>query len=486
VKTINNESFSYSLPSTTIVSDLKRLLRDSTAIDIPRQRLIFRGRVLQDDLLLTDYSIACGNVLHMVARPAVDTESEEESRRARNHSASDPTGAQSSGHGFSHYSSENGGSFDNNSTGHENQLQRLSRNELELFNQLMTGESHSHQENIGGIIIHNQQDIQRQQMYSSDISSYSFQSASRFAVLPTVVAPGAPSSSANANIGPTTSISPRPNSNSSSESIERIRQGLLTMETIMSTMDRSVFTSSEHSRRQRSAEAAALKESPLVDQGKSVTSSTNASNGSDNETSAGSVFAQSIGDIPARGNSAAMNVFNDGTSRRGEFNMDQLSSEAPNSTGKRKSQSMSGQQSNEKSSAQDGCSSVEAAQELSNKSGTAAVVELKVAARQSNSDLNEGNSNASHSASECPREAGTGSGTGTGTGQGAQAIERERETRLFFVGQWVDVKDTVSQWLEATVMAVDLIEQRVFVHYNGWCVAAALIAMPESCFAADD
>ena len=55
-------------------------------------------------------------------------------------------------------------------------------------------------------------------------------------------------------------------------------------------------------------------------------------------------------------------------------------------------------------------------------------------------------------------------------------VERERETereaaggsRRFFVGQWVDVKDTVSQWLEATIMMVDLVERRVFVHYNGW------------------
>jgi Ubiquitin family len=494
VKTINNESFSYSLPSTTIVSDLKRMLRDSTAIDIPRQRLIFRGRVLQDDLLLTDYSIACGNVLHMVARPAVDSESEEESRRARSQSASDPTGAQSSSHGFSHFSTENGGSLENISAGHENQLQRLSRNELELFNQLMTGESHSHQENIGGIIIQNQQDLQRQQMYSSDISSYSFQSASRFAVLPTVVAPGAPSSSTHANIGPTTSTSPRPNSNSSSESIERIRQGLLTMETIMSTMDRSVFTSSEHSRRQRSSDAAALTEPLLADQGKSVVSfSTIASSGSDNETSAASVFSHIIGDIPARGNAAVINVLNDGTSRKGESNADQLSSEAAYSTGKRKSQSMSGQQSNEKSSARDGCTE-EAAQELSNNSGAAAVAELKVAARKLNSDLNEGNLNPSHSESEGPGEAagGTGSGTGTSSSTGQRAegsvraheIERERETRLFFVGQWVDVKDTVSQWLEATVMAVDLIEQRVFVHYNGWCVAATVTGFGhESCFA---
>jgi large subunit ribosomal protein L40e len=40
--------------------------------------------------------------------------------------------------------------------------------------------------------------------------------------------------------------------------------------------------------------------------------------------------------------------------------------------------------------------------------------------------------------------------------------------RVFFVGQWIDVKDTVSQWLEATIMAMDNAGRRVFVHYNGW------------------
>lgn len=39
---------------------------------------------------------------------------------------------------------------------------------------------------------------------------------------------------------------------------------------------------------------------------------------------------------------------------------------------------------------------------------------------------------------------------------------------VFYVGQWVDVKDTVSQWLEATVLQVDMSARRVFVHYNGW------------------
>jgi hypothetical protein len=40
--------------------------------------------------------------------------------------------------------------------------------------------------------------------------------------------------------------------------------------------------------------------------------------------------------------------------------------------------------------------------------------------------------------------------------------------RRFFVGQWVDVKDTVAQWLEATVMEINEAERLMFVHYNGW------------------
>jgi hypothetical protein len=33
-------------------------------------------------------------------------------------------------------------------------------------------------------------------------------------------------------------------------------------------------------------------------------------------------------------------------------------------------------------------------------------------------------------------------------------------------GQWIDVKDTIEQWLEAQV--VDVKDNRVYVHYNGW------------------
>lgn len=40
--------------------------------------------------------------------------------------------------------------------------------------------------------------------------------------------------------------------------------------------------------------------------------------------------------------------------------------------------------------------------------------------------------------------------------------------RKFEIGMWIDAKDTIDQWLEAQVM--DLRDNQVFVHYNGWGV----------------
>ncbi|CEG50016.1 Ubiquitin-like protein, regulator of apoptosis [Plasmopara halstedii] len=41
-----------------------------------------------------------------------------------------------------------------------------------------------------------------------------------------------------------------------------------------------------------------------------------------------------------------------------------------------------------------------------------------------------------------------------------------RSSRQFFVGQWLDVKDTVNQWLESTVM--DIADGKILIHYHGW------------------
>ena len=38
--------------------------------------------------------------------------------------------------------------------------------------------------------------------------------------------------------------------------------------------------------------------------------------------------------------------------------------------------------------------------------------------------------------------------------------------RKLIVGEWVDVKDTIDQWLEAQV--IDIKENKVYIHYNGW------------------
>lgn len=51
-----------------------------------------------------------------------------------------------------------------------------------------------------------------------------------------------------------------------------------------------------------------------------------------------------------------------------------------------------------------------------------------------------------------------------------RSSHRSLQERDFFVGQWLDVKDTVNQWLEATVMEINRRERLVKIHYNGWPV----------------
>jgi len=49
------------------------------------------------------------------------------------------------------------------------------------------------------------------------------------------------------------------------------------------------------------------------------------------------------------------------------------------------------------------------------------------------------------------------------------ATPSRRIPPAFYAGQWVDVEDTVHQWLEATIMRVEQEPvRRVLIHYNGW------------------
>lgn len=51
-----------------------------------------------------------------------------------------------------------------------------------------------------------------------------------------------------------------------------------------------------------------------------------------------------------------------------------------------------------------------------------------------------------------------------------EIIGFDNRQRRFFIGQWVDVLDTVEQWLEAQVVDISITAQssQVYVHYSGW------------------
>lgn len=70
----------------------------------------------------------------------------------------------------------------------------------------------------------------------------------------------------------------------------------------------------------------------------------------------------------------------------------------------------------------------------------------------------------------------------SGESKVSEGDEREMEAKVrrvgsvtdgekqFFVGQWIDVKDTVNQWLAATIMDIDIDSRKLFIHFNGWPV----------------
>ena len=401
------------------------MLRDSTTIEIQRQRLIFRGRVLLDDLTLADYSISTGQVLHMVARPINDTESFDETDR--NSTQNTTQSANSADDGRPQLPVLT--TTERNPMAPTSQL-HLNRNELELLNQLMTGgESQSNQDpSVISQIQQLQHFQQRQQhIYTSSISSYSFQPASRFSVpisTATLVPPAAPSVA----FTPATFTSARSNVNSSSDSIERIRQGLLTMDTIMSTM------------------ADNQNPSPATANATTTTSTAASANATAVDATETDFIGKSVGSSTSSSSSSSSGSRNRSSSRSSDLLPD--SSDDVSSNGKLKADE------------------------------SPVITETETGVGLSVGD-------------------GTGAGTETGTGTGVAMRSRldmmfpirgtqsssqtstqppgivdqnqnQNENRRFHVGQWIDVKDTVSQWLEATIVQVDEEGKRVFVHYNGW------------------
>ncbi|KAF9981266.1 hypothetical protein BGZ75_007474 [Mortierella antarctica] len=70
VKTLESQTYTVSVPVSETVLQLKDRLASLLEVPSPRQRLIFRGRVLANEKPLTDYSLQDGHTIHLVTRPA--------------------------------------------------------------------------------------------------------------------------------------------------------------------------------------------------------------------------------------------------------------------------------------------------------------------------------------------------------------------------------------------------------------------------------
>jgi ubiquilin len=72
IKASNDAKYTFTLPESTSVSDLKEKLSSSEYADTPaeRQRLIYSGRVLKDNETLASYKIKDGHTIHLVKSAA--------------------------------------------------------------------------------------------------------------------------------------------------------------------------------------------------------------------------------------------------------------------------------------------------------------------------------------------------------------------------------------------------------------------------------
>ena len=358
----------------------------------------------------------------MVARPVTDVEhSNDPNRNVAELPLSSSSSLQSTDFRNSQFPYQNSESIPSTQAG---QLLSLSRNELELLNHLLSSEAHTRDESYQISQIQQRQNQQQrpqqqqqQQLYTSDISSFSFQQSSRFS-LPVPVAANMSSTV------PSIATTSRNNMNTTYDSIERIRQGLLTMETILSTM-----------------EDFQLPEVLLPPITATSSAATSYSNGSFR-----SIFNEII----------PSNALNDSADRDGKSV----------TTDKSEIESVDNKKFEEVSTSSSGADENSKMHSIASKNLYNVIPDIPSSVEGTTEPLRSNEERITVTTSVSAPVSIQESDRSTSVSNGR--VEDGPRTHRYYVGQWIDVKDTVSQWLEATIILVDLERRSVFVHYNGW------------------
>ncbi|XP_017247460.1 ubiquitin-like domain-containing protein CIP73 isoform X2 [Daucus carota subsp. sativus] len=68
IKTLDSQMYSFQVDKNIPVSVFKENVASKTGVPVEQQRLIFRGKVLKDNHLLSEYQVDNGHTLHLVAR----------------------------------------------------------------------------------------------------------------------------------------------------------------------------------------------------------------------------------------------------------------------------------------------------------------------------------------------------------------------------------------------------------------------------------